>query len=289
MNFATIVGNNGAQPLTWDVVNVGESEPQKSIPLRKLDAHFPWCCKPEREFKFFKLFSVEQVPGAFFKVHERVCEWRPNFEPQYGQHFILQNWRAWSCWKVCDHSFRIWAAICNYASQKVMARNKNSSKVLFFHILRGHAKGLSNDSETNNGLLLVVETALPSVAAGDWAPVVRSTFHLFLYLTIQKWDLFPKPKLQLCKFIEEQIFLRRCIYLWVDWSLSEKAQRSNRTEATKFSAERECPGNILMPGWRVSAMLFLPIEVDLCNACHGQSVLMCFPSLVPKILANSIL
>ena len=38
---ASSVGNNDAQPLTWDVVNLGESEPRESIPLRELDAHFP--------------------------------------------------------------------------------------------------------------------------------------------------------------------------------------------------------------------------------------------------------
>ena len=38
---ATSVGNNDAQPLTWDVVNLGESEPRESIPLRELDACFP--------------------------------------------------------------------------------------------------------------------------------------------------------------------------------------------------------------------------------------------------------
>ena len=34
-------GNNDAQPLTWDVVKLGESEARESIPLRELDAHFP--------------------------------------------------------------------------------------------------------------------------------------------------------------------------------------------------------------------------------------------------------
>ena len=38
---ANTVGDNDAQPLTWDVVNLGESEPRESIPLRELDAHFP--------------------------------------------------------------------------------------------------------------------------------------------------------------------------------------------------------------------------------------------------------
>ena len=37
----TNVGSNAAQPLTWDVVNLGESEPRESIPLRELGAHFP--------------------------------------------------------------------------------------------------------------------------------------------------------------------------------------------------------------------------------------------------------
>ena len=37
---ASSVGNNDAQPLTWDVVNLGESKPRESIPLRGLDAHF---------------------------------------------------------------------------------------------------------------------------------------------------------------------------------------------------------------------------------------------------------
>ena len=40
---ASGVGNNDAQPLTWDVVNLGESasEPRESIPLRERDVHFP--------------------------------------------------------------------------------------------------------------------------------------------------------------------------------------------------------------------------------------------------------
>ena len=38
---ASSVGNNDAQPLTWDVVNMGESERREFIPLRELDAHFP--------------------------------------------------------------------------------------------------------------------------------------------------------------------------------------------------------------------------------------------------------
>ena len=82
--------NNDTQPLTWDVVNQGESGPRESIPLRELDTNFPRYCKPEREFNFFKLFLVEQFPEAFFRVHEGVCYQRPNFEPQFGQHFIIQ-------------------------------------------------------------------------------------------------------------------------------------------------------------------------------------------------------
>ena len=38
---ASSVGNNDVQPLTRDVVNLGETEPRESIPLRELDAHFP--------------------------------------------------------------------------------------------------------------------------------------------------------------------------------------------------------------------------------------------------------
>ena len=53
---ATIVGNNDAQPLTWDVVNLGESEPRESIILREPDAHFRWYCMREGEFNFCKLF-----------------------------------------------------------------------------------------------------------------------------------------------------------------------------------------------------------------------------------------
>ena len=35
------MGNNDAQPLTWNVVNLGEYEPREYFPLRELDAHFP--------------------------------------------------------------------------------------------------------------------------------------------------------------------------------------------------------------------------------------------------------
>ena len=37
----TNVGSNDAQPLTWDVVNLAESEPRESVLLRELGAHFP--------------------------------------------------------------------------------------------------------------------------------------------------------------------------------------------------------------------------------------------------------
>ena len=30
------MGNNDAQPLTWDVVNLGESEPRESVPRENL-------------------------------------------------------------------------------------------------------------------------------------------------------------------------------------------------------------------------------------------------------------
>ena len=42
---ASSVGNNDAQPLTWDVVNIGESEQRGYIPLREVDAHFLLYCK----------------------------------------------------------------------------------------------------------------------------------------------------------------------------------------------------------------------------------------------------
>ena len=118
---ATSVGNNDAQPLTWDVLNLAESKPREPISLRELDAHFPSYCKPEREFNFFKLLLVEQVSEAFFRVHEGVCDRRPNFAPQFGEHFILENWWAWPCWKVCGSVFQniiIWVAIWHFASQK---------------------------------------------------------------------------------------------------------------------------------------------------------------------------
>ena len=36
--WATMMLNHS---VTWDAVNLGESEPRESIPLRELDAHFP--------------------------------------------------------------------------------------------------------------------------------------------------------------------------------------------------------------------------------------------------------
>ena len=33
-----------AQPLTWDVVNLGASEPRESVPLRELGTRIPWYC-----------------------------------------------------------------------------------------------------------------------------------------------------------------------------------------------------------------------------------------------------
>ena len=127
---ASSVGNNEAQPLTRDVVNLGESESRESIPLREIDAHFQWYCKPEREFNFFKLFWVEQVPEAFFRIHEGVCDRRPNFEPQFGQHFILQNWWAWACLQFC-------------ITKKVTASKQKLVKSALFHILSAHGKGLN--------------------------------------------------------------------------------------------------------------------------------------------------
>ena len=88
---------------------------------------------------------MEQVPEAFFRVYEGVCDRRPNFEPEFGQHFILQNWWAWSCWKVRETLFQniygLLFAILH--RKKVTARNTNLSKVHFFHILSAHAKGLT--------------------------------------------------------------------------------------------------------------------------------------------------
>ena len=55
---ASSVGNYDAQPLTWDVVNLGESEPRdESIPLRELDAHFPWYCKLKGNSTFQAVLS----------------------------------------------------------------------------------------------------------------------------------------------------------------------------------------------------------------------------------------
>ena len=105
---ATSVGNNDAQPLTWDVVNLGVSELRESIPLRELDAHFPLYCKPEREFNFFKLFLVDQVPEAFFSVHEGVCDRRPNLEPQYMVNISSFKIELGLVGKCVNHSFRIY-------------------------------------------------------------------------------------------------------------------------------------------------------------------------------------
>ena len=55
---------------------------------------------------------------------------------------------------------------------------------------------------------------------------------------------FQKRKLLLCKFSEEQFSsIGECVHLWIDWSGSEKAERSQGSRATNFCAERECPGN----------------------------------------------
>ena len=135
------MGNNDTQPLTWDIVNLGESEPQESIPLRELDAHFPLYRKPEREFNFFKVFLVEQVPEAVFRVNEGVCDRRPNFEPQYGQHFILQNDELRLVGKCVDHPFKIYTYGLLFAilhHKKVTASKGSSQK--FTH--RGQTKEL---------------------------------------------------------------------------------------------------------------------------------------------------
>ena len=40
----TNVDSIDAQPLTWDVVNLGASEPRESVPLRELGTRIPWYC-----------------------------------------------------------------------------------------------------------------------------------------------------------------------------------------------------------------------------------------------------
>ena len=57
---------------------------------------------------FFKLFLLEQVVEAFARFHEGTCDGRPKFEPQFGQHFILQNDKLGLVGKCAEHAFRIY-------------------------------------------------------------------------------------------------------------------------------------------------------------------------------------
>ena len=135
---------------------------------------------------------MEQVPEAFFRVHEGVCSRKPNFEPQVGQHFIRQNWWAWSCWKVCgsfcQNIYGLLFAILHY--KKLRPVNKNLSKVHFFHILSAHAKGLNpnlstrfvfNPITTNGHIVPPPPTARytsPNIARTPWATELKLSDNL---------------------------------------------------------------------------------------------------------------
>ena len=73
----TNVGINGHQPLTWDVVNLGESERRESVPLRDLGAHFLCYRKPGSNSSFSSCSCWNKLLKVFFF-----------FLPVY----ILQGW-----------------------------------------------------------------------------------------------------------------------------------------------------------------------------------------------------
>ena len=139
--------NNDAQPHTWDVVNLGESEPRESIPLRELDALFPLYCKPEREFNFSSCSEWNKFLKRF-SGSTKVCV----TEDQTLNHNLVNI----SFFKIDElgligkcvkHSFIIYMGcylqFC--ITKKLRPGNKNLSKVHFFHILSAHAKGLRQD------------------------------------------------------------------------------------------------------------------------------------------------
>ena len=113
----------------------------------------PWLCKPERELNFSSCsIWVEQVPKKRFRVYEGVCDWRPNFEPQFGHHFLLKLMSLVlleSVWNTLSEYIYLWVAVCNFASQKVTASKQKLVKSALFHILSAHAKGKSYQSWTN--------------------------------------------------------------------------------------------------------------------------------------------
>ena len=90
------------------------------------------------------------------------------------------------------------------------------------------------------------------------------------------------PKLLLCKFKEEQIFsLWEYLHLWTEWLGSEKAERSKKSGATSFSAQRECRATPGWPAkkykWKPSAAQNVPTPKML-----GQSKACCAPRAMHK-------
>ena len=148
------MGNDDAQTLTWDVVNLGESEPRESIPLRELDlmpiSHDVVDLKGNSTFSscsFWKKFLKR------FSGYTKECA----TEDQTFNHNLL-NILIFNCKidelglveKCVEHSFSLYMGcylqFC--ITKKLRPVNKNSSKVHFFHILSAHAKGLITPTHT---------------------------------------------------------------------------------------------------------------------------------------------
>ena len=86
---------------------------------------------------------MEQVPETFFRVHEGVCNRRPNLNHNLVNISFFKLDELGLVGNCVDHSFRIYMGCCLQfgITKKLRPVNKNSSKVHFFHILSAHAKG----------------------------------------------------------------------------------------------------------------------------------------------------
>ena len=88
---------------------------------------------------------MEQVPEAFFRVYEGVCNPRPNLNNNLVNIAFFKIDELCLVGKCVKHSFRIYMGcylqFC--ITKKLRPVNKNLSKLHFFHILSAHAKGLN--------------------------------------------------------------------------------------------------------------------------------------------------
>ena len=91
--------------------HLGRCESRRIWTTRIYSTERTWCPFPHdivslKGKSTFQAVLSGTSSWSVFQGLRRSVRPKTKFEPQFGQHFILQNWWAWSCWKVCETLFQ---------------------------------------------------------------------------------------------------------------------------------------------------------------------------------------